>query len=125
MEVGESIVPSLSGVGIDLPAVSLLGSGPVWNSESLEDGSWLPVEGNVSNTLQKSLRVEVLSVNVMHEVGLLMELVHVEVLDSDTCSMSDLVEPLTNFPGLLDVESIGDPGNVRVNKADYISDGSL
>ena len=54
MEVGEGVVPGLSGVSIDLPAVSLLGGSPVGDSEALEDGTGLSVEGNISHTLKQS-----------------------------------------------------------------------
>lgn len=83
MEISQSVVPSLSRVGIHLPAMSFLSSGPVWNSESLENSSWLSVEGHFSYSFLEGRWVEVLSINVVHEVGLLVEFVHVEVLDSN------------------------------------------
>ena len=77
MEISHGVIPGLSGVGIDLPAVSLLSGGPVWDSVSFENGSWLSVESNFSDSLKQGVGVEVLSINVVHEVWLFVELVHV------------------------------------------------
>jgi len=78
------VVPSLSGVSIDLPAFSNIGSGPVWDLEALEDSSWSSVEGNISDSLQDSVWMEVLGEDVVHDVRFLMELLHVEVFNSNT-----------------------------------------
>jgi hypothetical protein len=74
------VVPGLTRVGIDIPAVLLLVLSPVRNFETLEDGTGASVEGDVSDSLEKGLWVEVLSVDVMHHVGLLVELVAINVL---------------------------------------------
>lgn len=71
----ESIVPSLSGIGIKFPSVSLFSGGPIWDSETLEEGSWSSVEGNISDSFKNSLWVEVLSIDVMVDVWLLVEFV--------------------------------------------------
>ena len=86
MEVHEGVLPGSARVGINLPAVSLLGGGPVGHLETLEERAGLSVEGNISNSLEKGLRMEVLGVHVMHVVRLLVELVDVEVLDADAYS---------------------------------------
>jgi len=57
-----SILPGGSGVGIILPTVVLLSSSPVGNSESLENGTGLSVESDVTDTLKHSVGVEVLGV---------------------------------------------------------------
>lgn len=80
LEVVHGVVPGLTRVGIDVPAVLLLVLSPVGNSETLEDGTGASVEGDVSDTLEKGLGVEVLSVNMVHDVRLLVELVAIDVL---------------------------------------------
>ena len=84
VELVHGIVPSLSGVGIDLPSIPVLSGGPVWDSESLEESSWVSVESNVSYSLQHSLWMEVLSEDVVHEIWLLVEFMHIEVFNSNT-----------------------------------------
>lgn len=78
------IVPSLSGVAINFPSVHLFGGGPVWHLESLEDGSWSSVEGDISDSLDEGGWMEVLGVQMEHVVWLLVELLMIEVLDSNT-----------------------------------------
>lgn len=84
VELVHGLVPCLSGVIVDLPSASLVGGGPVGNLESLEDGSWSSVEGHVSDSLEEGGWVEVLSVDVVHVVWLLVELLQVEVLDPNS-----------------------------------------
>lgn len=81
-QVVHGVIPSLTRVGIELPLLMVLGLGPVWNSESLEDSSSSSVEGNVTDTLGKGVWVEVLSVDVMHDCWLFVEFVGIGVLDS-------------------------------------------
>jgi len=78
------IIPSLSGVSIKLPSVLLLCGGPVRNLEALEESSRVSVEADITDTLMEGGRVEVLSENVMLNVGLLVEFIAIEVLDSNT-----------------------------------------
>lgn len=82
LHVSHSIVPCGTGVGIHLPAVALLSSGPVWDLETLEHGAWLSVETDVTNTLEKGLWMEVLSVDVMHDIWLLVEFIAVDILNT-------------------------------------------
>ena len=84
VEFSHSVVPSLSGIGIDLPSISVLGGGPVWNLESLEEGSWSSVEGDISHSLEEGLWMEVLSIDVVHHIWLLVEFLAIEVLNSNT-----------------------------------------
>ena len=86
MEVHESVLPGGTGVGINLPAVPLFSGGPVGHLETLEERAGLSVESNISNSLKKGVGVEVLSVHMVHVVRLLVELVDVEVLDTDAYS---------------------------------------
>ena len=78
------VLPSLARVRVELPAVSLLGGGPVGYLEALEEGSGSSVEVDVSHSLEEGLGVEVLSVDVVVDVGLLVEFIAIEVLDSNT-----------------------------------------
>lgn len=64
--------------------MALLSGGPVGDLEALEEGAWLSEETNVADTLKEGLRVEVLSVDVVLNVGLLVEFIAIEVLDSNT-----------------------------------------
>jgi hypothetical protein len=64
--------------------VSLLSGGPVRNLETLKEGSGATVEVNFSDTLKEGFRVEVLSVDVVLDVGLLVEFIAIEVLNSNT-----------------------------------------
>ncbi len=62
----------------------LLSVGPVGNLEALEEGTGASVEVDLTDTLEEGIGVEVLSVNVMLNVGLLVEFIAIEVLDSNT-----------------------------------------
>lgn len=84
VQVGHCVVPHLSRVGIDFPAVSVLGGGPVGHSEALEEGSGSSEEVDISDSLEECVGVEVLSVHVELDVGFLVELVHIEVFNSDS-----------------------------------------
>lgn len=89
VEIVHSIVPSLSGVGINLPAVSVLGLGPLWHLETFVENSGLSIELDLSHSLHEGLWVEVLSVNMPHEVWLLMELLAIEVLNTNTYTINN------------------------------------
>lgn len=62
----------------------LLGGGPVGDSEALEEGTRASVEVDFTYTLEEGIGVEVLSEYVMLNVGLLVEFIAIEVLDSNT-----------------------------------------
>lgn len=64
--------------------MSLLSSSPVRYLETLEEGSWSSVEVYISNSLEECLRMEILSINVELNIGLLMELIAIEVFNSNT-----------------------------------------
>ncbi len=64
--------------------MSLLSGGPVGDLEALEEGARASVEIDLTDALKEGLRVEVLSENVMLNVGLLVEFIAIEVLDSNT-----------------------------------------
>ena len=83
LEVVEGVLPGLARVSIDIPTVHFLALSPVGHAEALEDGAGLSVEGHVSHTLENSLRVEVLRVDVVHHVGFLVELVAVDILNTE------------------------------------------
>jgi hypothetical protein len=78
------ILPSLSRVSIELPSVALLSGSPVRYLEALEEGAWVSVETYITNSLQEGVGVEVLSKNVMLNIGLLVEFIAIEVLNSNT-----------------------------------------
>lgn len=105
------LIPGLAGVKVDVPAVEVLSLGPVGNTEALENTAGLAVEGNLTHTLEKGLGVEVLRVQVEHNVGLLVELVTVNVLDADAC-----------FSGFLGVEPVGEGGEVGLHEAVGVGD---
>ena len=83
-KIVHGVLPRLSGVGINVPTVLVLVLSPIGDFETLEDGSGTTVEGNVTDALKKSVWVEVLSVDVMHHIRLLVELVTVYILDTET-----------------------------------------
>lgn len=64
--------------------MSLLSGGPIWNLESLEKSSWSSVEVNISDSFQKGVWVEVLSVDVILNVWLLVEFIGIEVFNSNS-----------------------------------------
>ena len=82
LQVVHGVLPGLTRVGIEVPAVLVLVLGPVGHTEALEDGSGATVERNVSHTLEKSLGMEILGVDVVHDVGLLVELVAIDILNT-------------------------------------------
>jgi hypothetical protein len=84
VHVVHCVIPSLSRVGIKFPFMILLSGGPVRNSETLEKSSRLSIESNFSHSLKKTIGVEVLSKNVMLNVRLLMEFIHIEILNPNT-----------------------------------------
>lgn len=84
VHVVHGIFPSLARVSIELPAVALLSGGPVGNLEALEESTGASVEVHITDTLEEGVGVEVLSVDVMLNVGLLVEFIAIEVLDSNT-----------------------------------------
>jgi hypothetical protein len=83
MEVVHGVVPGGSGVSIILPAVVLLSGSPVGDSETLEDSTGLSVESDITDTLEHGVGVEVLSVQVMHDIRFLVEFVAVYVLNAE------------------------------------------
>jgi hypothetical protein len=64
--------------------MGLLSGSPVRDLEALEEGARASVEVHLTDTLEKGIWVEVLSENVMLNVGLLVEFIAIEVLDSNT-----------------------------------------
>jgi hypothetical protein len=64
--------------------VLLSGGRPVGNLESLEHGTGLSVETDITDTLEEGVGMEVLSVDVMHNVGFLVELIGIDVLNTET-----------------------------------------
>ena len=76
------VLPSLSRVGINFPAVLLLSGCPVGDLEALKDGTGLSVETDSTDTLEEGFGVEVLGIDVMHNVRLLVEFVGVDVLNA-------------------------------------------
>ena len=82
LKIKHGVIPGLARVGINIPAVLVLVLSPIGYAEALEDGPGASVEGNVSDALKKGVWVEVLGVHVMHDIGLLVELVAVYILDA-------------------------------------------
>jgi len=107
VEIVHGVVPGSSGVGIVFPAVVLLGSSPVGDFESLEEGTGLSVESDVTDTLEHGVGVEVLGVQVMHDIRLLVEFVAVYVLNAEA-----------SISGFLYVETVGNEEEIRVDQLD-------
>ena len=84
LNVVHGVHPGLTRVGIDIPAVLVLVLGPVGDAEALEDSSGTTVEGDISDTLKDGVWVEILSVDVMHDIRLLVELVTIDILNTET-----------------------------------------
>lgn len=109
MHIRHGVFPSLTGVSINFPAARFLGGCPVGDLEALEHGTGLSVETDISDTLEEGIGMEVLSVNVMHDVWLLVEFISIDVLNAQTC-----------FSGLFDVELVGHSKDVGVAELDSI-----
>lgn len=84
VQVMHGIFPSLSGVSIEVPAVALFSGSPVRNLEALEEGTRVSVEADLTDALKETIGVEVLSEDVMLNVGLLVEFIAIEILNSNT-----------------------------------------
>lgn len=64
--------------------MALLSGGPVGDLEALEEGTRLSVETDITDTLKEGIGVEVLGEDVMLNVGLFVEFIAIEVLNSNT-----------------------------------------
>ena len=64
--------------------MSLLCGGPIWNLKTLEESSWSSVEVNISNSFEEGIWVEILSINMELNVWLFVELIAIEVFNSNT-----------------------------------------
>lgn len=64
--------------------MALLSGGPVGDLEALEEGTGLSVETDITDTLKEGIGVEVLGEDVMLNVGLFVEFIAIEVLNSNT-----------------------------------------
>lgn len=113
-EISKGIIPGISGVCINFPSVSLLGSGPIRDAETLEERSLLSVEGNFSYTLSQSFGMEILSIDVIHVIWFFVELIHIKVFNSNT-----------DFTSLFNVEPIGYECEVRMGEPDDIAENGF
>ena len=84
LKIVHGVVPGLTRVGIDVPTVHVLVLSPVGDAETLEDGPRSTIEGDITDALKQGLWMEVLSIDVMHNVGLLVELVAIDILDTQS-----------------------------------------
>ena len=84
LNVVHGVHPGLTRVSIDVPTILVLVLGPVGDAETLEDGPRATVEGDISDALKEGVWVEILSVDVMHHIRLLVELVAIDILDTET-----------------------------------------
>lgn len=91
IEISHCIIPSLSWVGIYLPSMSFFSCCPVWNSESFEDCSWSSVEWCISYSFQKSFWMEILCVNVEHEVWFFVEFLKVKIFNSNAFIIKKII----------------------------------
>ena len=84
VHVEHGVVPSLARVGVKFPAVLFLGGGPVRGAETLEHDTGHTVGSDFADTLEEGGGVEVLGVHVHHDIGFLVELVAIDVLNTDS-----------------------------------------
>jgi len=71
-------------VSVKIPSVLFLSCSPIWNSEPLEEGSGSSVKIDFSDSFEKTVWMEVLGIDVEVNVWLLVELVAIEVFNSNT-----------------------------------------
>lgn len=83
----------------------LVGGSPLGDLKAFKDGTGLSVETHITYTLEKSVGMEVLSVDVVHDIWLLVEFIAVNILNSQA-----------GFTCLLDMELVGHSKDVRVRK---------
>jgi len=87
----------------------LLGSSPVRDFKSFKHTTRLSVETDITYSFEYGGGVKVLGIHVKHDVGLFVEFVAVNILNSQAC-----------FSGLLNVELVGEVEEVGVNKAECL-----
>jgi len=111
VEIVHSVVPSLARVHIDFPAVGFFRGSPVRYLKALKHGTGLSVETDVTNTFKKCGGMEVLSVQMHHHIGFLVEFIVIDILNTHAC-----------FSGFFDVESVGNVEEVWVNESQSLRD---
>ena len=84
MHIVHCVIPGSARVLINFPAVMLFSSSPFWNFETLEDCARLSVETNITNAFKKSSWMEVLSIQMEHNIRFLVEFVVVDILNAHT-----------------------------------------
>jgi hypothetical protein len=82
VEIVHSVVPSLARVHIDFPAVGFFRGSPVRYLKALKHGTGLSVETDVTNTFKKCGGMEVLSVQMHHHIGFLVEFIVIDILNT-------------------------------------------
>ncbi len=82
MKVIHCVLPGLSGVGVEFPAMLLLGSSPVRDFKSFKHTTRLSVETDITYSFEYGGGVKVLGIHVKHDVGLFVEFVAVNILNS-------------------------------------------
>lgn len=107
VEVVHSVVPGSSGIGIIFPPILLLSGSPVRDFETLEECAGLSVESDITDTLKHGVGVEILSVQMVHDIRFLVEFVAVYVLNTEA-----------SISGFLDMETIGNKEEIRMNQFD-------
>ena len=81
------VVPGLARVRVEVPLMVCV-RGPVGDSEALEESTGLSIESYFTDSLKESMRVEVLRIDVVHNIRLLVEFIEVDVLNSHTYIIS-------------------------------------
>ena len=64
--------------------MSLLSCGPIWHFETLKESSRSSVESYISHSFKQGVGMEELSVDVRLDVWLFVELIAIEVLNSNS-----------------------------------------
>jgi len=105
VEVVHGVVPGSSGIGIIFPTIVLLSGSPVGDFETLEESTGLSVESDITDTLKHGVGVEVLCVQMHHDIRFLVEFVAVYVLNAEA-----------SISGFLHMETIGNKEEIRMNQ---------
>jgi len=97
-----SIIPGRPGVMVVIKASICLRLGPVRYSESFEESKRPSEECYVSDSFEQSFWMEILCIQVMHDVCLLSKLLIINVFNSET-----------SYSGFLNMESVAHKAQIR------------
>jgi len=84
MHIVHCVIPSSARVLINFPAVLFIWGCPIWYFETFKQCTRLSVETNITYTFKKCCWMEVLSINMEHDVRLLVEFIVVDILNTQS-----------------------------------------